>query len=97
MLKCKVWQNALQRTTQNLRSQINLNQKYSEEDLYDDIWAYADATPQLHPQDVLLLQPVEKPGFYYVIKLNLNCRVLIFCRRKMSKFKLANKTLCANI
>lgn len=46
------------------RSQINLNQKYSEEDLFVDIWAYADATPQLHPQDVLLLQPVEKPGFY---------------------------------
>lgn len=45
------------------QSQIDLNQRYSEEDLFVDIWSYDDATTQLHPQDVLL-QPVEKPGFY---------------------------------
>ena len=43
------------------QSQIDLNQRYSEEDLFVDIWSYDDATTQLHPQDVLL-QPVEKPG-----------------------------------
>ncbi|MGQ8974059.1 sensor histidine kinase [Acinetobacter schindleri] len=46
-----------------LQSQIDLEKQYSEEDLFVDIWSYANTATPLHPQDVLVA-PVKKAGFY---------------------------------
>jgi two-component system OmpR family sensor kinase/two-component system sensor histidine kinase QseC len=46
-----------------LQSQIDLEKQYSEEDLFVDIWSYAETATPLHPQDVLVA-PVKKTGFY---------------------------------
>lgn len=46
-----------------LQSQIDLEKQYSEEDLFVDIWSYAETATPLHPQNVLVA-PVKKAGFY---------------------------------
>lgn len=46
-----------------VQSQIDVNQRYSEEDLFVDIWSYADANQLAHPQG-LLVKAVQKAGFY---------------------------------
>ena len=46
-----------------LQSQIDLEKQYSEEDLFVDIWSYANTATPLHPQNVLVA-PVKKAGFY---------------------------------
>lgn len=48
---------------QPTQSQIDLQQRYSEEDLFVDIWSYADTESPQHPHGVLLA-PVPKAGFY---------------------------------
>ncbi len=52
-----------QNRPQPVQSQINLDHRYSEEDLFVDIWAYADSQQQAHPQD-LRVNAVQTPGFY---------------------------------
>ena len=46
-----------------LQSQIDLEKQYSEEDLFVDIWSYAETATPLHPENVLVA-PVKKAGFY---------------------------------
>lgn len=63
----KQMQSLAERITENhprpLQSQIDLEKQYSEEDLFVDIWSYANTATPLHPQDVLVA-PVKKAGFY---------------------------------
>ena len=46
-----------------LQSQIDLEKQYHEEDLFVDVWAYANTATPLHPQNVLVA-PVKKAGLY---------------------------------
>lgn len=79
---------------EQIQSQFDEHQRYHEEDLFVDVWAYTDQNHQ--SQSKQLVAPVEKAGFIHT-RLQVISGGLMCSHLSMTRYRLASSFLSAGI